>query len=192
MSDISSRVPEAEVDSIFIERWSPRAFSEKPVPEDALASLFEAARWAPSCYNEQPWLFLYADRVEELKIFRPLLVDANRAWADHAPVLAFALARRKFARNGKTSDWAAFDAGAAWMSLALQARRLGLCTHAMAGIRKNEAYAVLGVPRDDYEIVCAVAVGYMGGKDALPAEIREREMPSTRKSLAEVARRGKF
>lgn len=192
MSDVLSRVPEAEVDSLFIGRWSPRAFAAKPVPEGELASLFEAARWAPSCYNEQPWLFLYADRDEELSIFRPLLVDANRAWAERAPVLAFVLARRKFARNGKANDWAAFDAGAAWMSLALRARQRGLATHAMAGIRKDAAYEALGVPKDDYDILCAVAIGYMGDADALPADLREREKPSGRKPLAEVARRGKW
>src|SRR5437870_4918347 len=99
--DFKNRIPEAEIDPMFIERWSPRAFDAKPVSDKILASLFEAARWSPSCFNEQPWLFLYANTEEDLQYFRPLLVDQNRAWADKVPVLVFAFAKRNFAYNGK-------------------------------------------------------------------------------------------
>src|SRR4051812_17943450 len=113
------RIPAAKVDGLFIERWSPRAFSPEKVSPDDLAALFEAARWAPSSSNEQPWFFLYAATDEQLALFRPLLVDGNRVWADRAPVLAFLFAR-KFSRrkSDQANRWGEFDAGAAWMALA--------------------------------------------------------------------------
>jgi nitroreductase len=187
-----TRIPEAEVDPEFIERWSPRAFSPKPVSDKILASLFEAARWAPSSSNEQPWLFLYANTEEDLQIFRPLLVDANRVWADKVPVLAFAIARRTFAKNGNPNRCAVFDTGAAWMSLTLQARKLDLYTHGMGGIHVDKVYEVLGVPKDQYEVICGIAIGYLGDPSQLSAQLQEREKPSPRKPLSEVAVRGKF
>lgn len=193
MSDeTKSRTPEAEVDPLFIERWSPRAFSPKPVSEKTLASLFEAARWAPSSSNEQPWLFLYANTEEDLQLFRPLFMDGNRIWSDKVPVLAFAIARRAFAKNGTPNRCAAFDTGAAWMSLTLQARKLGLYTHGMGGIHVDKVYEVLDVPKDQYEVICGIAIGYLGDPSTLPAPLQEREKPSPRKPLSEVAVRGKF
>ncbi|NIM65421.1 MAG: nitroreductase [Candidatus Latescibacteria bacterium] len=188
----NKREPQAHVDPIFLDRWSPRALSREPVPESMIESLFEAARWAPSCYNEQPWLFIYAATEEDLSLYRPLLVEGNRQWADNAPVLAFALARKNFARNNKPNDWAAFDTGAAWMSLALQARRLGLYAHAMAGILKDKVYEVLNIPRDEYEVICAIAIGRYGDPSQLPASLKSSEIPNKRKSLNEVAVQGKF
>jgi nitroreductase len=186
------RVAEADVDQLFLERWSPRAFSAKPVPEAVLQSLFEAARWAPSPLNDQPWLFLYAATAEHLKVFRPLLADSNRRWADVAPVLTFVFARRHFARDGKLNRAAAFVAGAAFMSLAIQARGLGLYTHPMGGYHEDEVYEVLGVPRERYELQAAVTIGYLGETTALPHDLQEREKPSLRKPLADVALAGRF
>jgi nitroreductase len=186
------RVPEAGVDPLFIDRWSPRAFSSEPIAAETLASLFEAARWAPSCYGEQPWLFLYATRPPDLDLFRSLLVDGNRVWADRAPVLAFAFARLRFARNNKPNRWAQFDTGAAWMSLALQARMLGLYTHGMGGIHADRVYEALGVPRDDYEVMCGIAIGRIGDPSILPADLAGIEKPNSRKPLAEVAIQGRF
>lgn len=188
----NQREPQANVDAIFLDRWSPRALSSDPIPEEQLLTLFEAARWAPSCYNEQPWLFLYADSGEDLELFRSLLVDGNRTWTDHAPVLAFLLARKNFTRNDKPNDWAVFDAGAAWMSLALQARRLGLYAHGMAGFHKNKIYEALDIPRDSYEAVCAIAIGRYGDPTLLPEQIQKGEKPNTRKPLADVFTKGKF
>jgi nitroreductase len=188
----SPRVPEAAVDPLFLNRWSPRAFSPEPIPRETLASLFEAARWAPSCFGEQPWLFLYATKKEDLELFRSLLVDGNRVWADRAPVLAFVFARLHFARNNKPNRWAQFDSGAAWMSLALQALKLGLYTHGMGGIHVDRIYDTLHVPRDKYEAIAGIAVGRMGDPSLLPAEVRERESPNGRKPLAEVAIEGRF
>ncbi len=187
---VPGRVPDAAVDPIFPARWSPRAFSARPVPREALDSVFEAARWAPSSFNDQPWLFLYAREPEDLARFRGLLVEFNQTWANQAPVLIFVAARRHFAHNGTPNRVAVFDAGAAWMSLALQAHRLGLATHGMAGIEVEKAHAVLGLPKEQYEIIAAIALGYPGDAATLPESLREREVPSGRKPRAEVAVEG--
>ncbi len=186
------REPEAEVHQEFWGRWSPRAFSPEPIPEKILAALFEAARWAPSCYNDQPWLFLYARSPQDRALFLSCLVEFNRAWAGKAPVLAFVLARKTFEHNGEPNRWAPFDAGAAWMSLALQARKAGLYTHAMAGFDEDRAYEVLKVPREEYDIMAALAIGAYGDPETLPPGVRKTEAPNGRKPLGEVAREGAF
>jgi len=188
----NKRIPESAIENIFIERWSPRAFSSKPVEKEKLLSLFEAAKWAPSCYNEQPWLFLYATKEEDLKIFRSILVEQNQVWANNAPVLAFVFAKKDFTFNGKPNRWAEFDSGAAWMSLAIQANKLGLYTHGMAGFNENLAYELLNVSPEEYKAVAAIAIGYMGDKSELPQELQEREELSQRKALSEIIHEGKF
>ena len=155
-----------------------------------MASLFEAARWAPSCFNEQPWLFLYATTPEHRAVFLSCLVEFNQLWARNAPVLAFVLAKKSFAKNGEPNRWAAFDAGAAWMSLALQAHKSGLFTHAMAGFDEDKAYEVLQVPRDRYDILAAIAIGGYGDPESLSPAMRTSEAPNDRKPLAEVALQG--
>ncbi|MDD5708685.1 MAG: nitroreductase family protein, partial [Kiritimatiellae bacterium] len=124
---------------MFVDRWSPRAYLPEPIPEHQIRMLFEAARWAPSCFNEQPWLFVYATSEADRSRFAAALVEKNRAWAGIAPLLIFVLARRNFRQSGKQNRHAAFDSGAAWMSLALQARKLGLYAHGMAGFDINKA-----------------------------------------------------
>ena len=186
------RHPLADVDSQFIDRWSPRAFAPNPLSEVQLSALFEAARWAPSCYNDQPWLFLYAVTEHDRARFAEALVSANQAWAARAPLLLFVLCRRRFAHNGQENRHAPFDAGAAWMSLALQARKLGLYAHAMAGFSRQKAFEILDVPVEDYDIMAAVAVGYRAGADILPDEVAAREVPGDRKPPADVAREGRF
>jgi nitroreductase len=181
------RIPECEVDSMFTDRWSPRAFVEDPLPAHQIKALFEAARWAPSCYNEQPWFFIYATAAEDRRVFASLLMEKNQKWAAGAPLLIFVLARKHFARNNKDNRHARFDAGAAWMSLALQARRLGLYAHAMAGFHLEKAHRVLGVPPEAYDIMAAVAVGRKGDPAQLPEDFRSVEGPSRRKPLKEIA-----
>ena len=188
----NERIPEAEVGCMFYDRWSPRSFLPEPVPEHQLLSLFEAARWAPSCFNEQPWLFLYATGTVDRKRFASLLVEKNREWASAAPVLMFVIARRCFSATGKVNRYALFDAGAAWVSLAFQARRLGLYAHAMGGFDREKAFAVLDVPKDKYEIIAAVALGRKGPASQLSPDIEEVEKPNTRKSLSEVYIEGNF
>ncbi|MBN1825226.1 MAG: nitroreductase family protein [Candidatus Eisenbacteria bacterium] len=184
------RRAEAEVDPQFTDRWSPRSFRPDPIPEEAVRSLFEAARWAPSSMNEQPWLFLYAVSDEERARFLEPLVEGNRIWAKRAPLLLYVLVRRAFEKNGKPNRTAPFDAGSAWMSLALQARKMGLYAHGMAGFDRQKAHEALGAPEEEYEVIAAVAVGRKGDPAALPENLAKRESPSGRKPLAEVARRG--
>jgi nitroreductase len=191
-STVQGRKPDAPTGRVFLERWSPRAFSSKPVEAETLASLFEAARWAPSCYNEQPWLFLYASKEPELSRFKEILVEFNQSWNAPVPVLTFLVARKAFRRNDKPNAWAEFDCGAAWMSLALQAHSMGLATHARAGFDADKAYEVLGVPRETHTVVCAISIGYPGQREDLPEKMREREEPSGRDSLAEIAVEGSF
>lgn len=181
------RQTENEVSSLFLDRWSPRAFREDALSRAQIDMLFEAARWAPSCYNEQPWRFVYALSADERARLVATLHEQNQLWARHAPLLLYVLARRHFARNGNPNRHAVFDAGAAWMALALQARFLGLYTHAMAGFDLDKARALLQVDTGEYEIMAAVAVGYRGDPRSLPEELRRIEQPNGRKPPAEVA-----
>ena len=184
----NTRNPECEVDSMFTDRWSPRAFLPDPIPEHQIKSLFEAARWAPSCFNEQPWLFVYATEPEAREKLVSALVPKNQRWAGKCPLLMFVLARKKFQQGGRDNRHAPFDAGAAWMSLALQARRLGLYAHGMAGFNQEKAYQVLGVSPDEYHVMAAIAVGRKDeAADRLPDDLRAMESPNTRKPPSEVA-----
>lgn len=185
------RCPEAEVNAQFIDRWSPRAFDPTPLTEEQIDSLFEAARWAPSCYNDQPAVFVYATTEDDRRRFATALVEGNRVWARSAPMLMFVLARRAFSHNGKANRWAGFDAGAAWMSLALQARHLGLYTHAMAGFDVAVAQNLLEVDPDEFDILAAVAIGRRAHPDNLPDAIQQNESPNERRPLKQVSCRGK-
>ncbi|NNL56862.1 MAG: nitroreductase, partial [Pseudomonadales bacterium] len=122
--DFSVRDAAAGVNNLFVQRWSPRAYLPTLIPEHDLHTIFDAARWSPSCYNEQPWQFISSTPATHAQFLR-LLVEANQQWAKHAPVLGFVIANKYFARNGKPNVHALFDAGAAWMAVNLQASLLG-------------------------------------------------------------------
>ena len=187
------RIPDADVAPEFIERWSPRALRPDPLTPAQIASLFEAMRWSPSCFNEQPWRVVYGAAGEpEHEHIAGLLVEANQAWASHAPLLIILFNRRNFTHNGKPNRNAAFDTGAAWMSLALQARVLGLYTHAMAGFDTARAYSELGVDEAQYEAQAAIAVGAIGDPSTLPEKFREREVPSGRHPQSNFVFHGRF
>lgn len=186
----SPRIPDAEVDPQFPERWSPRSFSSEPVTEDQLMSLFEAARWAPSSENAQPWTYLYARSPDDHARFLSILNPSNQRWAHRAPVLAFAIARLHSASTGTPNRHAQFDTGSSWMSLALEARMLGLYAHGMAGFKLDLAYDVLHVPRDRYEIMAAIAIGHRGDPAVLEEKDRVREFPNSRKPVSEFAFQG--
>jgi nitroreductase len=188
----STRLAEAEVDPIFINRWSTRAFSGRAVPLDAIRSLFEAARWAPSASNLQPWLFIYANQADTLPGARQLLREPNQRWAGNVPLLIFVFARRRHPETQAPLRTAAFDTGAAWLSLALQAEKLGLRTHAMGGIRHEETYAALAVPEEEFESLAAIAVGYPGEASELPADLAAKEVPNARKSQREFVFAGRY
>lgn len=174
---------QSKLDHQFIERWSPRAFSSDPIAEEDIQTLFEAARWAPSCFNEQPWRFVYASQPNDLEKFRTVLAEGNQVWANSAPLLVLIFSKNNFTQNGKPNRWANFDTGAAWMSLALQAHQLGLFTHAMGGFDADKALAVTGLNPDEYSAVCAVTVGKLGDTNELPEALKERESPSERVAL---------
>jgi nitroreductase len=188
----TSRKPEFEVDDIFVERWSRRALSERPLTQQQISTLFEAARWAPSASNLQPWLFVYANRPESLERARALLKENNQRWASRAPLLVFVFARRRSPVTGLPLRTGAFDTGAAWQSLALQAHKLGLSTRAMGGIHHEEVYSALAVPRDEYESMAAIAIGYPAERDSLPADLHEKEEPNARKSTREFVFEGSY
>ncbi|MEJ2470739.1 MAG: nitroreductase family protein [Desulfuromonadales bacterium] len=182
------RNPGAEVDSMFVDRWSPRAFKPGPLSKEQIDSLFEAARWAPSCFNEQPWLFVYAAQEADRQRLLSALVESNQVWAKQASLLIFLLCRRCFEKSGKENRHAPFDAGAAWMALALQARKLGLHAHAMAGFSREKAYPILQVSAEDYDIMAAIAVGYRTDPESLPETLAAKEKPNQRKPKATIAR----
>lgn len=187
------RTPDVEIDPMFVDRWSPRAFDPSPLSDVELRSLFEAARWAPSSSNEQPWIFLYAQSEPDRARFASALVEANRVWAERAPLLLFIAARTHFAAKPEVINRTAlFDTGAAWMSLALQARKLGLYTHAMAGFDADRAHEVLGLDRQRYALIAAVAVGRRGDESLLPEKLAARENPSTRKGQSEFVFEGRL
>lgn len=189
---LDHRQPDHPIESIFLRRWSPRAMTGEPVPEDELMRLFEAARWAPSTYNEQEWRFLYAPRgSDHWDAFFGLLVEQNRAWADRAGVLVCVLSHDVFERNGKPNPVHTFDAGAAFENLALQGAAMGLVVHGMAGFDRDAARRVLAVPRD-YSVEAMVAIGQRGDPGELPDELREREAPSGRKPLGATVCEGPF
>jgi len=179
-----------KLDRMFIERWSPRAFLSDPVTEEDIKTLFEAARWSPSCFNEQPWRFVYAHRPDDLKRFRSVLTEKNQVWANHAPLLVLVFSKKTFAHNGNPNRWADFDTGAAWMALTLQANKLSLYTHGMAGFSVDKAFAITGVDPDEYNAICAIAVGRLGEPATLPDDLRKREVPSDRKTMDEIVFNG--
>ena len=170
-------------------RWSPRAFATTPVSQDRLRQLLEAARWAPSCYNAQPWTFIVGtqDNPETFRKLSTCLVPVNQAWAAKAPVLMLALAELNFAHNGKPNRHAAHDVGLALGNLLNQATILGLQAHLMAGFSGNTARELFAVP-DTHDPVTMLALGYPGDPESLPDTLREKELaPRTRKSLDEIA-----
>lgn len=188
----SYRRPEYTVEPIIVTRWSPRAMSGEPIAEPELMSLFEAARWAPSTYNEQEWRFLYARRdTLNWPTFFDLLMPANQAWCRRAAVLMVVVSHKLFTHNGKPNPVHTFDTGAAFENLALQGTKMGLVVHGMAGFDYEKARQVLSIP-EDYTVEAMIAVGRPGDPADLPAELREREVPTGRKSISEIACEGVF
>jgi len=157
-------------------RWSPRAFSDKPVPPEILRSLFEAARWAPSSNNEQPWAFLVAtkDDAEGHARLLSTLVEFNQGWAKHAPVLVIAVSEMEFAKGGQPNRNAFYDTGAAVAGLSLEATAQGLFVHQMAGFDPHKAIELCQIPKG-WEPIAAFVIGYPGDPQSLPEKLRERE-----------------
>ena len=186
------RKPEYPVDPIFVDRWSPRALSKEMMSDEQLMSLFEAARWAPSSYNNQPWRFIYAKRgTIHWQTSFDLLVDFNKSWAANASFLITILSRKNFEYNEKPSRTHSFDTGAAWENLALQASIMGLVAHAMEGFDYDKARKDLKIP-EGYNIECMVAIGIKGNKEDLPPDLQEKETLTDRKKVKEFIFEGTF
>ena len=196
MTSANSRTSDLPVDPLFLDRWSPRAFDNQPLSDEEVMTLLEAARWAPSSYNSQPARLLYAKRgTPHWDKFLDLLVPFNRAWAERAGLMIVVVSNSLMVPPGQDkpvpSHSHSFDAGAAWMSLALQATRMGLQAHAMVGFDMDRAFAELNVPQG-HRVEAAVAVGRPGDKAVLPDALREREQPNGREPLAKIALEGGF
>ncbi|MFC6766531.1 nitroreductase family protein [Natrinema soli] len=186
------REPDHDIDPLFVNRWSPRAMTGEPLDEEEYLPLFEAARWAPSAFNNQHWRFCYASREDdEWDAFVDLLNEGNRAWATDAAVLAVIVSKTTFDHNGEPAPVHSFDTGAAWENLALEGSRRDLAVHGMAGFDHERAVEELGVP-DEFEVEAMVAIGERAPPETLSDELREREQPSDRKPLAEIVHRGGF
>ncbi|MGL4368853.1 MAG: nitroreductase family protein [Spirochaetota bacterium] len=172
-------------------RWSGRALSSEKIDRETIMSLLEAARYAPSCFNEQPWLFVIADTADSLEKARSVLAPANRIWADKAPVLLTICAKRTFAMNGQENFWSRFDTGTAWGYLTLEAEKKGIIAHGMGGFDRDAAQQKMNIPAE-YEVIAMAALGLPGSKKELPLELQEREEPGTRKKIEEIAVFGSF
>jgi nitroreductase len=190
------RIAENSVEPLFLDRWSPRAFDESAISSADLATIFDAARWAPSAFNFQPWRFLFARRDgTDWQAFLDLLLPFNAAWAGRASALVFILSdtliQAPAATEPSPSHSHSFDTGAAWALLALQATRLGYHAHGMTGVDFPRARAELGVP-DRFRIEAAAVIGRLADKSILPEALQAREVPSGRKPVGEFAFEGRF
>lgn len=193
-ADNKSRIPGHAVAPVFVERWSPRSFTGEEIPEASLMAFFEAARWAPSAMNAQPWRFVYARAgTPAFERFLSTLAPANQAWAARASVLIAVVSVTTLTLPDReapvASESHSFDAGAAWAHLALQAHIAGWSTHAMGGFDRLRANEVLAVPAG-HRLEVFVAVGRRGDGSTLPEWARLREKPNGRRPLAELVREG--
>jgi nitroreductase len=187
----SFRQADHAIGATFLNRWSPRAFSSQPVEEEKLMQILEAARWAASSYNEQPWRFLLARTPQDIAKFLDILVPQNQAWAKDAPVLLFVVAKKTFSHNGQPNIVHQYDCGTASGYMAFEAERVGLIVHGMAGFDADKARTVLNVP-DDFEVMAVYAIGYHGDKSQLPEQMQTMEVPSGRRPLQESIFEGGF
>lgn len=174
------------IEPLIMNRWSPRAMSGESLSDEELMPLFEAARWAPSSYNAQPWRFYFAKReTEAFSALYELLVPFNQSWAEDAAALVIIASHTVFETNGKPSPTHSFDTGAAWQNLALEGSARGLVIHGMQGFDYDGAKTLCKLP-DDYVIEAMIAIGKPGETQDLPSEIQAKETPSSRKPLKET------
>lgn len=189
---VKTRKTEYPVHPLIQGRCSPRAMTGEEIADSELMPLFEAARWAPSSFNGQPWRFIYAKRNTPhwAKLY-DTLVEFNKLWTANASVLILVVSRTTFEHNNKPSRTHSFDSGAAWMSLALEAEHRNLVAHGMEGFDYAKAKANVNIP-DDYSVEAMIAIGKPAPIDSLPPDIQKKEVPSIRRPLSEIIREGMF
>jgi nitroreductase len=183
---------ESPIHNLIRERWSPRAFADKSIPADVLRSLFEAARWAPSSNNEQPWAYLVATKEDTENYVKTLgvLVEFNANWAKNAPVLALGVAKLTFSKNSTPNRNASYDLGAATALLSVEATARGLFVHQMAGFDPQKSREVFAIP-SNWDAFAALAIGFPGSSESLPPSLKDRELaPRVRKPLREFVMTG--
>jgi nitroreductase len=181
-----------KINPIFIDRWSPRSMTGESIDDETLMSIFEAARWAPSSYNNQPWRFLYAKKNSSIwDTFFNLLLEGNKVWAKNAAVLVVIISRKNFEHNENPAITHQFDAGAAWENLALEASTRGIVTHGMQGFDYEKAREQLRIP-STFDIMAMIAIGIQGPPENLPPKLQEKEYPNNRKELSEIIIEGLF
>ncbi|MDE0925736.1 MAG: nitroreductase family protein [Methylophilaceae bacterium] len=181
---------QAPVHDIIANRWSPRAYdASKPVSQAQIISMLEAARWAPSCFGDEPWRFIVWDKNKDAAAWEKAfdcIVQGNQGWAKDAPVFVLICAGTLFEQNQKPNRWGAYDTGAAAVSLSLQATSMGLVTHQMGGFDGEKTRAAFNIP-EQFEMMSMMAVGYIADVDALPEEAKEHTLaPRKRKPLGEL------
>jgi len=191
---MTGRIANPKIEQLIIDRWSPRAFDGSEIPQEDLDAILEAAGWAPSAYNVQPWTFLYARKGDaNWELLLDQLIDFNKGWAKEASAIVYVVSDKLMrSEKGNSENHShSFDAGSAWVLAALQAQALGYHTHGMTGLKFGEAEAALGIP-DDHRLEAAFVIGKQGDKASLPEFLRDREAASGRKPLSEIAKAGKF
>ena len=189
MKKVNNRTTEYEIEDIFLKRYSPRALSGEALTEEQLMTLFDAARWAPSSNNIQPWRFLYAIHgTPDFDLFFSFLMEGNKVWCKNAGALVIGLSK-KTSDDGKYNSKHSLDTGSAWENLALQATSMGLITHGMVGFGAQLLREKLKI-KEDYEIELMIAIGKPGNIKDLPDYLQEREKPSDRKKLSEIIFKG--
>jgi nitroreductase len=190
VQDRKTAAPDHDIRSLFAERWSPRAFADRPVEPKKLRRMLEAARWTMSSYNEQPWRYVVASRHEDPETYEAVLdclAEGNQSWAKHAPVLMLSFYKTTFSQNDRPNRSAKHDLGAASAALTFQATAMDLYVHQMAGIQMDVIRDTFDVP-DDVEPMAGLAVGYLGDPEMLSDKMRRSEQsPRSRKSLDDFA-----
>jgi nitroreductase len=194
MTTANSRSTDYPIDPLFLQRWSPRSFTGAPISDSDLMTILDAARWAPSAFNSQPWRFVYARRdTDAWPRLLGLLSESNQRWARNASALLILVSKTTLLRAEKeVPSWShSLDAGAAWCSLALQAHLSGWAAHGMVGFDKERAVTELGVPAG-YRVEAAIAIGKRADRSLLPEPLQAREQPSNRMPLSRMVGEGHF
>lgn len=187
-----ARKPEADISQLIYTRWSPRAMTGEAMRQEELLPLFEAARWAPSSYNGQPWHFIVAVTPKDKATFMTFLVEFNQQWCKNASALVVIISRNNFAHNNNLNKHHSFDTGAAWCLLALEGARRGLVVHGMAGFDEEKVRQELKVS-SEYTVEAMCAIGKLAEFNVLPDDIAKMETPSQRKKVGEFVNwEGKF